>query len=219
MTLTHSTMTLRSGQGIDIVNEATLQHESEMREAIDFVLSRGPISDVIEIGVWEGGSAHIWAQVVGKGGHVYAIDEYLGSESETCFAAHVANKIPPVYRGTEFEGRVVEIEGRFEDPATIARLENTLSGKKVDILFHDGDHTYEAAKRDIEEYSRFVKDGGWIVVCDWMDPTHGVSRYWPELIKGREFHEFVIQRQPPETQKSHRWQGFLNGIGIVRWTT
>ncbi len=219
--LTHSGMQLRSGAVIDFVNEATLQHESEFREFIDFMLARGPIADVIEIGVWEGGSAYLFAQIVGAAGRVYAIDKVFGSEdARNEFAVGVANNIPPVYRGTDVAHRVVEIEGRFEDESTIDQLEAALAGRKVDVLFHDGDHAYGAVMRDIANYGQFVKPGGWVAICDWMDDTHGVHEAWKEIKASRGGHgvwEFVIQRQPVELQKSHRWLGFKNGIGLLEW--
>lgn len=205
--------------GLEWVNPVVIQHISEFEEMLKVALSLTEIRRVLEIGVYEGGTAYLWAQLVSKfsDGKIYGIDHHFGSDTPGAWPMNAMNNIPPIYRGKVAGVHVVEIEGRSEDQETIERLRTLLNGSKIDLLFHDGDHTYDGAKTDIENYCQFVKDGGLIAICDWYDETHGVSRYWPELKQGRESWEFMIQTQPEEIRRSFRWQGFKNGIGIVRW--
>jgi cephalosporin hydroxylase len=211
-------MKLINGQEIEYIDHVVLQHESEMREAIDFILADGPIRNVIEIGTYEGGTAYIWGQLVSPmNGRVHCVDVCFGSYPVDVWNCPASNHIEAVYRHTLVEENIVEVKGRSEDPVLIEWVRRSLGDEKVDLLFHDGDHSYEAVKRDFENYAPFVRLGGWIAICDWMDETHGVSRFWPELKAKYETHEFVIQRMPKEKQKSHRWLGYLNGIGLVRW--
>jgi predicted O-methyltransferase YrrM len=60
-----------------------------------------------------------------------------------------------------------------------------LSGGKIDLLFIDGDHSYEGAKQDFVMYSALVAPGGMIVFHDIVehhDKNHcDVVRLWREL--------------------------------------
>jgi predicted O-methyltransferase YrrM len=53
--------------------------------------------------------------------------------------------------------------------------------KPIDILFIDGDHTYEGAKADFEKYSKFVKPGGIIFMHDVSHHRYGVKECWAEI--------------------------------------
>ena len=61
--------------------------------------------------------------------------------------------------------------------------------KKIDYLFIDGDHAYNAVKRDFEEWFPFVKSGGVVSIHD-STANRGGPHNWPgpsqladELIK------------------------------------
>ena len=204
---------------IEYVDHVVMQHEPEVREAVLHLLGDGEVHSVIEIGTWEGGTAYLWGQMVDryKDGAVYCVDLHFGSKGEHIFGHGIENGVDPIYRDKPCGKKIFELQGRSDDPKLIEALSALLDGRKVDFFFHDGSHTYEDAKADFENYSRFVRPGGWMAFCDWADETHGVSRLWPELKAKYEAYEFVIQKMPPEKQKSHRWLGFKNGIGLIRW--
>ncbi|MDP2364097.1 MAG: class I SAM-dependent methyltransferase [Ignavibacteria bacterium] len=205
---------------IEYIDHVVLQHESEIREMCLHILNESSIKKVIEIGTYEGGTAYIWSQLVDRyDGQVFCIDKRFGSQKESTepWPCGASNNIEPIYRNTPFSDRVIEIEGCSDHPKVLESLGLLLDGKKVDLLFHDGDHSYEMAKKDFQNYSPFVRPGGWIAICDWKDETHGVSKFWPEIKTKYESWEFVIQQMPHEKQKSHRWLGFKNGIGLIKW--
>lgn len=52
----------------------------------------------------------------------------------------------------------------------------------IDVLFIDGDHSYEGVKRDIENWAPFVKSGGKIVFHDCDETSPGVVKAFDELI-------------------------------------
>jgi predicted O-methyltransferase YrrM len=58
-------------------------------------------------------------------------------------------------------------------------------GEPVDVLFIDGDHSYDGVRRDYELYSPFVRSGGLIAFHDIVDGSEsfvgGVPRFWREL--------------------------------------
>lgn len=57
--------------------------------------------------------------------------------------------------------------------------------RKIDVLFIDGDHSYEAVKKDWEAWSPFVKKGGTVFFHDCDDTSPGVRQLWEE-IKGHD---------------------------------
>jgi len=58
------------------------------------------------------------------------------------------------------------IEGKSENPETLKAVWEILGDRKVDFLFIDSEHTVEAAKRDFEDYSAFVRKGGIVAFHD-----------------------------------------------------
>jgi predicted O-methyltransferase YrrM len=53
-------------------------------------------------------------------------------------------------------------------------------GQCIDLLFIDGDHSYEGIKSDYEAWYQHVKDGGVIAFHDYMERWPGVMKYIDE---------------------------------------
>jgi hypothetical protein len=92
-----------------------------------------------------------------------------------------------------------------------------IMGKKVDFLFIDGNHFYEPATEDFINYSRFVRDDGWIAFHDIRDKLCGVRQFWNEIRAYYDHWEFCLQEQPDEIKKSSKPETLMNGIGLLRW--
>jgi cephalosporin hydroxylase len=95
------------------------------------------------------------------------------------------------------------------EEATLSEVEKVLSGKIVDFLFIDGDHTYKGVKEDYKMYSPLVRKGGVIAFHDIQvnpkAPACEVPKFWAELVAergGRGMFEFNILSQE-------------QGIGVV----
>jgi len=58
---------------------------------------------------------------------------------------------------------------------------NRFKGFECDILFIDGDHSYEGVKKDYINYSPLVKKGGLIILHDVCNINCGVPDFWKEL--------------------------------------
>jgi predicted O-methyltransferase YrrM len=75
-------------------------------------------------------------------------------------------------------------------PETRKRAVELLADKKLDLLFIDGDHTYEGVKYDFSAYSPLVGRDGIIALHDivphFNDESCQVERFWRELACGRE---------------------------------
>lgn len=64
-------------------------------------------------------------------------------------------------------GRSIEFwQGDSHSAATAERVEKWVGAEGIDVLFIDGDHTYEGAKADLCMYLPMVKQGGIIAMHD-----------------------------------------------------
>jgi hypothetical protein len=99
--------------------------------------------------------------------------------------------------------------GDSHDPSMVADLEKMLDGEPVDLLFIDGDHTYEGVKADYELYSPLVRPGGLVAFHDVCGhptmPFIEVDRFWATLPGEKE--EFTSITCPGDM-----W----GGIGVLR---
>ena len=62
-------------------------------------------------------------------------------------------------------------QGYSTDKSIVEKIKD----KKISVLFIDGDHTYEGIKFDLLEYSKYVTDGGYIIIDNYNDMA------WPEV--------------------------------------
>lgn len=168
-----------------------LQKPNEI-EALCSFLADKKIKTIIEIGVERGGTTILWANLVGKKGKVFAIDLY---------------SVQPVYRG-EKPKEITEIVGDSHSLGVVQVLQNHLGNERVDLLFIDGDHSYEGARADYEDYKPFVKSGGWIVFHDIVNQP--VANLWQELKKQDVFSLEIIDQTHYDTD----WEGW-GGIGVL----
>lgn len=112
------------------------------------------------------------------------------------------------------DDRVHLVEGNSHTDEVLEKVENILHGKKIDFLYIDGDHHYEAVKADFFFYEPLVREGGIvgfddIMLTDWKYREAGVevNRFWNQLIKepGTKYAEFWDMTQVA---------GFGTGDGI-----
>lgn len=112
------------------------------------------------------------------------------------------------------------IEGSSYGVDTVARVREVLAGRSIDVLFIDGDHTYEGVKADFDAYLPLVSDGGLIAFHDIIDDhqtRYGrssggwageVPRFWREVRVNRNTCEFVEDQEQDGM-----------GIGVIKLGT
>lgn len=88
------------------------------------------------------------------------------------------------------------VKGDSHARSTLAEVEKILSGRRLDFLFIDGDHTYSGVKEDFSMYGALVRKGGAIVFHDVVFHPHTgpdceVDRFWNEVKKGYGYEEFI----------------------------
>ena len=58
------------------------------------------------------------------------------------------------------------IDGSSHDDYVIDRVKSILNGRKINLLFIDGDHSYDGVRQDFLKYRQFVADNGIIAFHD-----------------------------------------------------
>ncbi|MBU37734.1 MAG: methyltransferase, partial [Anaerolineaceae bacterium] len=93
-----------------------------------------------------------------------------------------------------------------------AQLLRLLDGDAIDFLFIDGDHRYEAVRRDFQLYSPLLRPGGIVAFHDILQPPrfpdNQVELFWGELKKDYRTKELV---DPADERGWGQW----GGIGVV----
>jgi predicted O-methyltransferase YrrM len=112
--------------------------------------------------------------------------------------------------------RLVSVEGDSHDAAVRERVSAEMGHQPLDVLFIDGDHTYDGVKQDFEMYSSLVREGGVIAFHDINGGPQGsgplsgeVPRYWAEL---RALYPDITQEFVSRTDE----EGY--GIGVIHPT-
>lgn len=145
--------------------------------------SSGPI---VEIGSWRGRSTAALAlgSMAGNKQPVYAVDSFVGitrDDRPTCFGekAGLASSTPAILRANLDSAGVnglVRIVPKASHEAA-PEIPDSLG-----VLLVDGDHSYEAVRRDLELYAPKVRLGGHIVLHDCHDADPGVAIAADELL-------------------------------------
>lgn len=158
-----------SKESVRLVNEIsksvkTFHHHYHI--LIDIAKNFGNESiNYVEIGTYYGGSASL--MIHRPNTNVISID-----------VGHPAPKneaISNVNRFNIHDNNYIYIEGNSQETRIVNKLIDVLNNfdnNKIDILFIDGDHSYNGAYNDFINYSQLVRNGGYIVFDDYMDYEH-----------------------------------------------
>lgn len=138
--------------------------------------------EIVELGTFQGRTALImaWGAAQGSGAHVTAIDPWdlEGNVYDPPFT-EAESRTWAEYRVRElgYSDRVQLVQAFSQDVA------ETWSGRPVGLLFVDGDHTKEGARRDIETWAPHLAPGARIAVDDYHHPDWpGVAEAVDELV-------------------------------------
>lgn len=154
-----------------------LQSPWEFQQLVDIYNKRRP-EKILEIGSFYGGTLYYWTQSPRQIQNVCTVDLLIGP-GDTRYDEMMASrrKWPSWMKNVN---QYDDIQGDSHDPNTIERVRRIFPKSDVDFLFIDGDHSYEGVKRDFYDYSRFVKQGGLIVLHD-VCGLEDVHRFWEEI--------------------------------------
>ncbi len=159
-------------------------------------LSEKKLDTIVEIGTDKGGTLFVWSTLVERGGLIVSMD----LESRRNYSSE-RRKFYSLFCLIRF-CTIKFIPGNSHLIETKKLLLNSLSGRKVDFLFIDGDHSYNGVKEDYYLYEDIVKDGGVIAFHDIRTDREncGVPKFWNEIkeVYGKEhFEEFCENDYSP----------------------
>ncbi len=158
----------------EAVARGAQQKPDELADLLELLDGRR-LERVLEIGSFRGGTAWLWAQLADV---VVAIDRapLFSPELVTILIADDSH-----------DPSVVELAGEFAP---------------FDLIFIDGDHSYEGVAADFLNYAPLIRPGGLVVLHDVCEHEAGseVSLFWTELRERFEHTELI--REP------RHWGGF-----------
>ena len=132
---------------------------------------------IVDLGVDWGFSTFCFAMP--QIGHVYGIDSFGGDDFTGPSDKNQFEFANSQRKQLSLEDNITFIQGYFDEVAKTW-------DKKIDILHIDGSHHYEDVKNDFETWSKFVNDGGVILLHDTeveelYGNTYGVKRFFEEI--------------------------------------
>lgn len=173
-------------------NNATIGHiYNEAVEYYELILSHfenNPIN-FLEIGVLKGGNFTLTGNLLNT---AFA----LGVDNGSCMLQKEFNSIV----STKALQPCFPYDILLGDSYSEEMLKR-VKGKNItfDLIYIDGDHSYNGCKKDFEMYSPLINKGGIIVFHD-INPTKNshirVSQFWQEIKKQYKYKEIVDKNKP-----------------------
>ena len=179
----------------------SMQRKSEIAKFCKIIVKIRP-KTVLEIGTANGGTLFLLTRFSTPKALILSID--LRGEKKS-------------HRGTLYHSfamdkqKIIYLERNSHETSTLLELKKRLKNRQIDVLFIDGDHTYEGVKKDFEMYSPLVKKNGIIAFHDIVKvspdfaPDVEVNKFWNEIKENYEYKELVED-----------WNQEWGGIGIIK---
>jgi cephalosporin hydroxylase len=188
------------------------QVRSEIAALLELVQQRRP-KVVLEIGTASGGTLFLFARMAAEDATLISIDLRKGK-----FGGGYPLWRVPFYHGFASDRQTVKlVRGDSHSGEVRERVSSLLGGRPVDVLFIDGDHTYEGVKSDFNGYTPLVANRGLIALHDIVPGTLEAStggdkellvgevpQFWQELRDRFVFSELVED-----------WAQGAFGIGVL----
>lgn len=165
--------------------------------AVAGILIAAQPRNILEIGVYSGGSFALWCAL--------ASGKKIGIDSGSIGG--------PIHQNiADFQARFDQVEiikGDSHDESTKQELLSRLQGEPLDFLFLDGDHTLAGVSLDYQMYAPLVRSGGWIGFHDITE-----SDYHKEMNAGGSAEHWSALEHP---RKIHlNWRDPVFGIGMIQ---
>ena len=144
---------------------------------------------VLEIGTHRGGTLYLWARLARVDATLVSIDLPGGK-----FGGGYSPFRAPIYRRFARERQKLHLmRADSHRESTLEGAKRLLAGQQIDLLFIDGDHTYEGVKKDWEMYSPLVRSGGLVVFHDVAGNYEStqVKAFWDAIKTGYSHREYM----------------------------
>ena len=143
-----------------------------------------------EIGVYEGRTTRVIAEVLADNGELFAVDPFFPGRLGICWGRVIARKY---LAGSAYRSKVRWVEQLSHEAAPVVPDD-------LDFLFIDGDHSLQGIERDWTAWSGKLAMGGIVALHDTRVPPHnprvadlGSHRYFESHI--RHDHRFELVEQ------------------------
>ncbi len=146
--------------------------------------------NVLEVGTAHGGNLFLLTKIAHDGGKIISID-LPGGEFGGGYFARKKRLYNNFVTGAQ---KMFLIRGDSHSQNSLNEVVKNLGGEKVDVLFIDGDHTYNGVKSDFEMYSPLVRPGGIIAMHDigkTPSSEYGTEQFWNEVKNNFEHIEII----------------------------
>lgn len=181
------------------------QVKSEVLELLSSLQKEKP-KYILEIGTGNGGMLFLFSLIADSRAKIISIDLPSGKFG----GGYVVWRIP-FYKSFRKENQKVYLLRKdSHKEETLKKIEAILNNQKLDLLFIDGDHTYEGVKKDFKMYGSLVRKNGLIVFHDIVpgpeENIGGVPEFWKEIRKNYQSQRIEIVRN---------WDQNGYGLGII----
>lgn len=150
------------------------QKKGEVVALLELVASDRP-SRVLEIGTLNGGTLFLLACAASRDARLLSLDLRQYNHAHRFLFRHFGCRSQKIH--------VQRIDSHAEE--TRRWVEEWFDRQPLDLLFIDGDHSYEGVRRDWELYSPLVRPGGLIALHDIVEGPEWavgeVPRFWREV--------------------------------------
>jgi predicted O-methyltransferase YrrM len=175
-----------------VINHKTLsalQVRSELLEMANLISAMKPKA-VLEIGTALGGTLLLMCKLSDPGATIVSLD--LPKQGFAYRRYRV-----PIFRALSRKGQKLHLLTADSHSEEVkSHVAGLLDGRSLDVLFIDGDHSYQGVRSDFEMYSPFVRKGGMVIFHDIVEHSSekhcDVNRFWNE-IKGQYSHREIIE--------------------------
>jgi len=169
------------------------QVKEEISGLLQILLKAKP-KYMLEIGTANGGTLFLFSRTIAKDAKIISVDLPGGK-----FGGGYPEWKIPFYKSFALPTQDMHLlRMSSHDSSTLDLVKETLSGKKLDFLFIDGDHTYDGVKKDFEMYSQLVRRGGIIAFHDIAkhppEINCNVDKFWLEIKKRYRNTELIKDR-------------------------
>ncbi len=129
----------------------------------------GPLA---EIGRFKGGSTFVFASAMPEGVELWSYDVHVALRPDMPGERLDIELSEALDRyGIGSKVHLLVADSRIADPPPAA----------IEVLFIDGDHSYDGARADFERWGAFVQPGGHLLVHDAVD-TGGYGNHYPGVV-------------------------------------
>jgi cephalosporin hydroxylase len=187
-----------------IVHRGAIQHIDELTRFMRVVKALRPRT-VLEIGTAQGGLFWAFCCICPLDAMLISLD--LPPSERHSGGQNIDVNLQCMNRGKQ---TIHVVHGNSHDQQIYSYVTKCLGARRIDLLFIDGDHSYDGVSRDYDMYGALVRPGGLIAFhdithTDW--PECQVDRFWAELSSDPTLQPTAIYSRQRST---------FGGIGIVK---